>query len=413
MSHSLLITSDSSFQTLCDEIESAGIVAFDTEFVSEFTYRPELCLLQFATPKRAIAVDPFEVRDLSRWWQIMAGGKVQVVVHGSREEVRYCLRYAGTRPAKIWDVQIAEGLQSRGFPLSYTSLVARVLGKSTSGKETRTDWRKRPLTDRQISYAVEDVQYLIDIYNSQQNSLSARGRLDWAKTEIDRFIEDIEAESTREGWRKLAGTSGFSSRELAIARELWNWREREAETQDRPARKILRDDLLVELVKRQPEDTADLLATRDMNRSDYRRMAPAMIGAIQRARSLPAGSLPPVRRADKDHDEHLLAQLLGMALANRCAQEEVALQLVGTSADLKHLVRWHVFGDRKDGQPRILSGWRSEVCGALLADVLEGRVALRIADAQSDHPLEFVRLESLESRENGSRKPTVDGAGDR
>lgn len=392
MSHARLITTDSAFQTLCDEIESAGVVAFDTEFVSEFTYRPELCLLQFATPGQAVAVDPFEVRDLSRWWRIMSEGKTQIVVHGSREEVRFCLRHAGARPARLWDVQIAEGLQSRGFPLSYSSLVARVLGKSTSGKETRTDWRKRPLTDRQIAYAVEDVQYLIDVYESQQKTLGGRGRVAWATTEIDRFLDDIEAESTREGWRKLAGTSGFSSRDLAVARELWLWREKEAELQDRPARKILRDDLLVELVKRQPEDTADLLATRDMNRSDYRRMAPAMIGAIQRALALPAGSLPPVRRADKDHDEQLLAQLLAMALANRCAQEEVALQLVGTSADLKHLVRWHVFGDKRDGPPRILSGWRAEVCGALLADVLEGRVALRIADAQSDHPLEFMRL---------------------
>jgi ribonuclease D len=393
MHHSQLITTSLAFEGLCDEIESAGIVAFDTEFVSEFTYRPELCLLQFATPKRAVAVDPFEVRDLDRWWRIMAEGRANVIVHGSREEVRFCLRYAGQRPPKIWDVQIAEGLESRGFPLSYSSLVARVLGKTTSGKETRTDWRKRPLTDRQIHYAVEDVQHLIEIYETQQKTLGARGRVEWAQTEIERFLDEIEAESTREAWRKLSGTSGFSSRELAVARELWAWREREAEGQDRPARKILRDDLLVELVKRQPADTADLLATRDMNRSDYRRMAPQMIGAIQKAKALPASALPTVRRNDKDHDEQILAQLLGMALANRCAQQEVAMQLVGTSSDLKHLVRWHVYGERTGDPPKILSGWRSDVCGALLTDVLEGRVALRISDPQSDHPLTFIRLD--------------------
>src|SRR5687768_7996822 len=112
-----LITNQHTFEELCDHIRKAGVVAFDTEFLSEFTYRPELCLLQFATPERSAAVDPFEVRDLGSWWRLMADPDVQVVVHGGREEIRYCLRYAGTRPGRVFDVQIAEGLQARGFPL--------------------------------------------------------------------------------------------------------------------------------------------------------------------------------------------------------------------------------------------------------------------------------------------------------
>lgn len=384
-----LITDQSEFEDFCGQIRETGVVAFDTEFLSEFTYRPELCLLQFATPKAAAAVDPFEVRDLSSWWKLMADPAVQVVVHGSREEIRYCLRYAGTRPGKIFDVQIAEGLEARGFPLSYSALVYRVLGLRTHGKETRTDWRKRPLTDRQIAYAIEDVEHLLQIWEKQCRTLGARGRLEWAEAECRRYVDDLEQEPHRENWRKLPGIQSLSARELAIAREIHAWREGEATARDKPARKILRDDLVIELAHRQPHDVADLLATRDMNRSDYRRAAPDMLAAVRRGLDVPQDQLPKVRRTEKDPDEHILAQLLGIALANRCAQLEVAMGLVGTTADLKHLVRWHVYGERTEEPPRLMQGWRAEVCGDLLADVLAGRITLRVADPQSDHPLVF------------------------
>jgi ribonuclease D len=381
-----LLTDQSQFDEFCDHVHHAGVVAFDTEFLSEFTYRPELCLLQFATPERSVAVDPFEVRDLSRWWTLMADPGLQVIVHGGREEVRYCLRYAGARPGKLYDVQIAEGLQCRGFPLNYSALVARVLGERTQGKETRTDWRKRPLTDRQISYAIEDVQHLLQIWERQCQTLTSRGRRDWAEAECLRFVDDIEQEPHRENWRKLPGIQSLSSRELAIARELYAWREREAAERDKPARKILRDDLIIELAHRQPADVADLLATRDMNRSDYRREH-----VSRRALDLSNDQLPKPRHNEKDQDEQILAQLLNIALANRCAQLEIALGLVGTTADLKHLVRWHVYGDRSGEPPRLTQGWRAEVCGDLLADVLAGKITIRVSDPQSEHPLTFER----------------------
>ncbi|MFN0052375.1 MAG: ribonuclease D [Planctomycetales bacterium] len=386
-----LITDQTKFEEFCQHVRQCQVVAFDTEFLSEFTYRPELCLLQFATPERAIAVDPFEVRDLTSWWTLMADPAIQVVVHGSREEVRYCLRYAGVRPGRVFDVQIAEGLECRGYPLSYSALVSRVLGIRTHGKETRTDWKRRPLTDRQIAYAIEDVEHLLQIWERQRETLSARGRFEWAEAECRRHVEEIEQEPFRENWRKLPGILSLSSRELAIARELHAWREAEAAARDRPARKILRDDLIIELAHRQPDSTDDLLATRDMNRSDYRRNAGTMLEAVRRAAALPSGQLPPVRRNEKDQDEHILAQLLSIALANRCAQLEVAQGLVGTQNDLKHLVRWTVFGDRQGDPPRLLQGWRAEVCGELLTDVLAGKISLRVAEPQSEHPLVFER----------------------
>jgi ribonuclease D len=386
-----LITDQDRFEELCDHIRQSGEVAFDTEFLSEHTYRPELCLLQFATRERSAAVDPFEVRDLTSWWKLMAEGEVTVVVHGGREEVRFCLWLAGAPPRKLCDVQIAEGLLSRAFPVSYTSLVSRVLGLKTHGKETRTDWRLRPLTERQIAYALEDVEHLLEIYSRQSGALAARGRTAWAQAEFDRFIRELEQEPARETWRKLPGAQGLSARELAIARELCLWREQEGLRRNKPVRRVFRDDLIIELAHRQPRDLSDLLATRDMNRSDYKRIAPELLTAVAQALALPREQLPEVKRGDKDQDEQILAQLLSMALANRCAQIEVALGLVGTTADLRHLARWQVYGDKSGDTPRLMQGWRAEVCGELLTDVLAGKIALRIGDPRSDHPLVFER----------------------
>jgi ribonuclease D len=392
-----LITDPACFEELCQHIRQTGEVAFDTEFLSEHTYRPQLCLLQFATRERSAAVDPFEVPDLSSWWKLMASPEIAVVVHGGREEVRFCLWGAGARPGRLFDVQIAEGLLSRSFPLNYNAIVGRVLNQRTHGKETRTDWRRRPLTDRQIAYAIEDVEHLLEIYKKQSALLASRGRTAWAQAEFDRFVNDLEHEPLRENWRRLSGVQSLSSRELAVARELFQWREEEGLRRDKPIRRVLRDDLIIELAHRQPRDVADLLATRDMNRSDYKRSAAEMLDAIARALALPADQLPHVKRHEKDHDEQILAQLLSIALANRCAQVEVAQSLVGTTADLRHLVRWHVYGDHKGETPRLMQGWRAEVCGDLLKDVLAGRIALRVSDPRSDHPFVFEQRDSSAS----------------
>src|SRR5260370_41976538 len=183
-----LITEPARFEELCQHIRQTGEVAFDTEFLSEHTYRPQLCLLQFATRERSAAVDPFEVLDLSSWWKLMASSEIAVVVHGGREEVRFCLWGAGARPGRLFDVQIAEGLMSRSFPLNYNAIVGRVLNLRTHGKETRTDWRRRPLTDRQIAYPIEAVAHLPQTHTKQSALLTAPGRTASAQTAFGRFV---------------------------------------------------------------------------------------------------------------------------------------------------------------------------------------------------------------------------------
>jgi ribonuclease D len=388
-----LISDQEIFQELCEEIRSEGIVAFDTEFVSEHTFQPELGLLQFATTNRCVAVDPYEVTDLSAWWSIMADEETTVVVHGGQAEIRFCLTLGDCKPQNLVDVQLAEGFQSRSYPLGYSALVQRVIGEPIHGKETRTDWRKRPLSQRQVDYAMEDVKHLLRIWNSQLNSLNRIGRLEWVQTETERLINDGLAETERDSWAKLSGLNRLSKREFAVVIELADWREAKAQASNRPLKRLLRDDLIIELAKRQPRTMTDLMATRDMNRGEYRRSGEEFLACIERALDIPKDDLPkppPSDRKDRSIDEQILGQFLGLALSNRCAEANLSKQLVGTSADLRALVRWHLSKGKKP-KPRLATGWRAEICGDLLTDVLEGRISLRIADPSSDHPLVFDR----------------------
>lgn len=383
-----LIESQTEFDEFCDHVASQGLVAFDTEFVSEHTYRPVLCLVQLATREQIVAVDSLRVHNLGRLWDLVADHSTTVIVHGGREEVRFALANKG-RPNKLYDVQIAEALQSRSFPLSYSSLVQRVLGQRTKGKETRTHWDRRPLTPSQLEYAYEDVAHLIEIWEKQRASLRARGRLAWAETEIERHIDDIIAEAHRENFRRVPGVTSLNARDLGVLRDLFAWREATAQRLDKPARRVLRDDLLIELARRQPSDYDQFISGRDMNRSDYRKFANEILAVIQTALKTPEAKWPEVRRNEADVEEQILAQLLRLALANRCAEVEIAMGITGTTADLRDLVRFVTVQNRQGPPPRLMDGWRDEVCGDLLTKLLAGRIAVRVGDPNSPSPLVF------------------------
>ncbi len=392
MPHRLIRTQDA-FDELCAHIAQSGRVTFDTEFVSEGHYRPELCLLQFATEERVAAVDPFEVPDLQGWWDLMTDEATEVVVHGGREEILFCLRFGGQPPQNFVDVQVVEGLRSRGFPLSHGALVKRVLGIELESHQTRTDWERRPLTTTQVDYALEDVAHLLTVWDRQQQSLSTTGRLDWALDECRRRVDELASEDRENAWQRLPGLQRLSRREMAVARELFWWREEQAEERDRTPRSLLRDDLIIDLARRRPKTLRDVTATRGMNRRDYLRMAEELLACIGRALEIPDSDLPAKARGQQTlPQEEVLGKLMGIALAHRCAELGISTSIVGTQSDLQELVRWEISGRRKDPEPRLRQGWRAEVCGNVLTDLLEGRVSLRVSDPQRDDPLCFERV---------------------
>jgi ribonuclease D len=384
-----IITQQRDLDGFCERLRKADRIAFDTEFVSEFTYRPELCLVQIGTADEAWCIDTLAPLDLTPMWDVLTDPQHQVVAHAARQELLFALDATGKRLSRLCDVQLAAGMIGLEYPAGYGNLVSKLLGEMPQKGETRTDWRKRPLTDRQIVYALADVKHLLPLHDVLLKRLAKLQRSEWFADEMEAFQADIEGSLTRERWRRTTGGAGLPSRGLAVLRELWLWRESEAERKNLPPRLILRDDLLVELAKRRDADPKHLGAIRGMERPEIRRLIPDLAGAIDRALKLSDKECPPVVRTDTNSHLTLLGTFLSAALGSLCRSSEIAASLVGTPNDVRELVNYRLNGvlDPDGHVPTLARGWRSEVVGHHIEELLTGRASIRIVDAQSDHPL--------------------------
>jgi ribonuclease D len=396
-SQGLLLTRPEELEELVVLLRQEGRFAFDTEFVSEETFEPVLCLVQVAYRDRLALIDAPAVRDLSPFWDVVTDPAVAVVMHAAGEDLRICRLRAGRLPRRVFDVQIAAGLVGLGYPLSLGNLVNQALGVDLPGGETRTDWRRRPLSPAQVRYALDDVRFLLEIADRLQARLDQWGRSAWAEAEFADFLAQVESRGDEDRWRRLPGIHQLNRRGLEAARRLAEWRQEDARRSNRPLRQVLRDDLLVAIAKRQPAGRRDLEALRDFNRPALLSRAAEILAVLAEARGTPAERLPePFERRDEGPGLSMVVSLLAASLAQCCAQQQVTPGLVGTSGDLKDLVRWHAEGRPEGRRPALVRGWRAEVCGRTLLDVLSGRRALRVVDPMADVP---VALEPLEGSE--------------
>jgi ribonuclease D len=392
-----LITTTPQLLGLVEHLRACGRFGFDTEFVSEETFEPILCLVQVATPERLALVDPLAVRDLTPFWEAVCDPSIEVVMHAAGEDLRIGHLKTGNLPRRVFDVQMAAGLVGFSYPLSLVNLVGQVLGVSLGGGETRTDWRRRPLSASQLDYALDDVRYLLDLADYFETRLRDLGRTAWADEEFEEFVASIGRRAEEERWRRLPGLNGLGRRGMEMARRLSDWRENEARRQNRPLRQLMRDDLLVAIAKRQPTNRRGLEALRDFNRPALLNRSDEILRALDEARAVPEDQLPePSSRIEEPPGISTIANLLSAALAQCCAQNQIAGSLVANVTDVKHVIRWHLDGRPELHRPALLQGWRAELCGQTLLDVVEGRVALRVADPGSDFP---VALEPVEGSE--------------
>ena len=296
------------------------------------------------------------------------------------------------RPSHLFDVQVAAGLVDHDFPAGYASIVRRFLNLPTNKGETRTDWRQRPLTQAQLEYAVDDVRHLEQLWRKLERKLESLGRVEWMQNEMVAWQDDVEESFSRKRWRRVSGLNGLSRRELAVARELWHWRDSVAEERDMPPKRVLRDDLLVELCKRKSADERQISAIRGMQRSDLRYILRGLSEAIARGLELPEDECPGGERHRAPPPQlAMLGQFLATAVAGMCRSEHLAPALVGTSSDMRDLLSYKLGYYDEERPPLLATGWRSRVVGDLVDDLLAGRAALRIGDIKSHDPLVIER----------------------
>jgi ribonuclease D len=389
-----LITTQSQLDALVDHLRAAGRFGFDTEFVSESTFEPQLCLIQVASSDRLALVDPLAVRDLGPFWALVCDPAMDVVMHAAGEDLRICLLRTGMLPRRVFDVQMAAGLVGFSYPLSLVNLVGQLLGVTIGGGETRTDWRQRPLASTQLEYALDDVRYLLPLADDLAVRLAELGRSAWAEEEFQGYIQEISRRADEDRWRRLPGLNSLNRRGLEAARRLSEWREDEARRQNRPQRQVMRDDLLVAIAKRLPANRRGLEALRDFNRPGLLNRGDEILRVLDSARKVPEESLPEAAsRFEEPPGISTLAGLLSGVLAQCCSQNRIAGSLVANQSDVKNLIRWFLEGRPAHHEPVLLQGWRADLCGRTLLAVLEGRYALRIADPGGEFPIALEPLD--------------------
>lgn len=381
------VANEADFLKSCEKIAKSSVFGFDTEFVSEESFRPELCLVQVATPEDLFVIDAIAIGSLGAFWDLVTDGKRNVIVHAGREEIRICQHLSGKAPARLFDIQVAAGLIGIGYPAGYGTLVQTFAGTRLSKQETLTDWRIRPLTAEQITYAFDDVRYLLQCHEKISARLLELDRIDWAEEEF----ADLQARSNLdepigERWRKVKGTGGFDRKRLAMVREIVAWREEFAAKRNRPPRAILRDDLIADIVKRNPQKAQDILAFRGVQHRD----SEEIMAAIQKARALPLDTLPLQDETKPDAPQvGLIGQVMAGLLGDLCNRKSLVPGLVATASDLRELVRSKIDNTLLSGNNSLAKGWRLKHVFPVLMDFLEGKTSLRLARVDNESPFEY------------------------
>jgi len=369
---------------LAERASSGGRIAIDTEFVSERRYQALLCLVQVAVPDpdaedgvRTEVLDPLEGDlDFSPLARVLADPTVEVLMHAGRQDVGILRRSWSTEVTNLFDTQVAAGFLGFGNQEGYESLVRKVLHVKLKGSEGFTKWDRRPLTALQLEYAGDDARLLLTLGEELERRLEERGRLEWAREE-SRALEDVRDERDADrSFEKLPRLARLSDSARAVARELVEWREQEARTADRPPGAVLPDQALVELARRTPRDRNGLEQIRGLPPQMLHRRGDALLAAIARGRDRPAPE-PPPEPSPRDPADAPLVSLAQALVRHRSMESGVAVELIATQSELGTLVHSLRRGDDGD-HVRVTHGWRRELVGDELRELVKGRRALSV-----------------------------------
>jgi ribonuclease D len=367
---------------LAAQARAAGRVGIDTEFMGEGRYRALLCLVQVAveTPDgvRVEVLDPLTTEfDPAPLAAVLADPAIQVILHAGRQDVALLRREWQTDIHGIFDTQVAAGFAGLRAQLGYEALLHEMVGVRLRKSASFTRWDTRPLSDEQIGYAREDVLHLTELTDALQSALTARGRLDWALEECRMLEEASDEREPNTIFNRLPRINSLEPAQRAVALELVRWREDTARENDRPVPSVLADAPLVEVAKRRPSSLDRLAQIRGLNESTLRRRGRAILGVVERGRAREPIPVDGDRPAPTDaNDAPLIA--LGEALVRaRAAEAGLAYELIAARADLQRIVTAVRLGE-PDADVRTLQGWRREVVGTELLELLQGRRSLRV-----------------------------------
>ena len=372
-----VISDTDNLAAFCAACAQAPFVAVDTEFMRENTFWARLCLIQIAAHGHAAIIDPLaETIDLSPFFDLMAHRDVTKVFHAARQDIEIFVKQSGAVPAPLFDTQVAAMVCGFGDQVSYDQLVGRITGERIDKSSRFTDWARRPLSPRQLHYALSDVTHLCHVYDHLEGTLRTQDRLHWVAEEMALLADpDTYRTHPEDAWQRLK-MRVRKPRQLAVMQELAAWREREAQSRDIPRNRVVKDDAIYEIALQQPRDREAVGRLRALPRGFERSaMAAGILEAVERALARPDDSLPAIPRPrTAPENAGAVTELLKVLLKMVAEDHGVASRIIATVEDLEKIAA----DDKAD--VAALRGWRRELFGDKALAVKRGRLALAMAN---------------------------------
>ena len=371
---SKLITDSVSLAKFCEHAAQSDALAVDTEFIMERTYWPDLCLIQLATRDAAVAVDyKCDDIDFEPLWDIMVDPKIEKIFHSSFEDVMILKRIIGEVPAPVFDTQFAYTFIYAEDNPSYATMVRQLFNVKLDKSQQRTDWAARPLDKRQVDYALKDVTYLIQAYDKVKHRLKKFNRLSWYSLEQRMLLARQHSENNNivDKLRRfnLRSPDGLT---LSILQELYSWRERAAQSINKPARWVMADNILGDIAATKPRRQSDLDKVRTLPKrfEGSGRNRTELWNAIQRGLDTPEDQRPVPKQEERLMGDPRLNELLRYIQLMTCSEHSIAPSIVASAADLRKIA------SKNNKDSALLKGWRYEVFGKLAMKFINGEVAI-------------------------------------
>ena len=377
--HDLITTTDR-LADLCERLGKGNFVCVDTEFMRENTYWPELCLVQIGDENEAAAIDPLaDGIDLKPLLDLLTENEdVLKVFHAGGQDVEIFFNLTGKTPHPIFDTQIAMMAISQSEQIGYANLVEAWLDKTIDKGARFTDWSRRPLTDRQLEYAVGDVTYLATIFPKILKKLMKTGRGEWLNAEMEKLADpENYAIEPDKAWKRVRA-QGRNPQVLGRLKALAAWREGEAQHKNIPRGRIMRDETLADIASHPPKKQPDLIKVRGLSNAwKDNDIGKRLMKVLDKAEPLSKEEMPekPKRGAPLGKEGALVADLLKLLLKIRAREIDVASRLLTKADEMEALAA----GVR---DLKILDGWRYEVFGKDALELVEGRLAFAVKDGR-------------------------------
>ncbi|ULR46554.1 ribonuclease D [Rhizobium sp. K102] len=372
-----MIETTADLAAACKELAKSDFITIDTEFLRETTFWPELCLIQMASPTLEVLVDPLAKGiDLAPFFALMADTKVLKVFHAARQDIEIIFNRGNLIPHPIFDTQVAAMVCGFGDSVSYDQLVSRIKNVHIDKSSRFTDWSRRPLSEKQLEYALADVTHLRDVYLSLKAELDREGRTSWLSEEMD-ILEARETYDMHpdDAWQRLKMRLR-KPQELAILKYVAAWREREARARNVPRSRVLKDDAIYEIAQQQPKDAEALGRLRTIPKGWERSASgTAVVEAVNAALALPKADMPHVPRQTQAPEGAAAAvELLKVLLKLISEKHGVAPKVIANSEDLDKIA-----ADGEKADVAALHGWRRDLFGEPALQLIQGQIGLRFA----------------------------------